>query len=566
MSNNHLVLLNSLINQKKSILAPDLSDAEFFEFFSAQEILKNEDLSTEEIQASITDGTRDGGVDSFFLFLDGVFISNEDELEVEVKKSSQFELFLIQSSTESGFKENKVISIGKTLNDIFDFSKNPEELQQLYNTSLCDKANKFRELYVNNASKFPKININFFYINKSLDRPNSCVSIQASKIKESVENSIGKNCIFNFNFVNASDLWEISSKSSIETFELTITASPISTTEKDAVCFVPLESYYKFITDEKGYLMKYIFESNVRDYQGKVEVNTSIEQTLEQTDSDEEFWWLNNGITIICSNFRFTGSKLTIEDPQIVNGLQTSNMIFHYFSKQQNTTDNRHVLIRVINPIDSNSRDRIIKATNSQTAMLPAQLRATDKIQKDIEYYFEQNGLYYDRRKSFHKNQNRPLAKIIGISALSQAVHALLNAKPHESRARPASLIKDSKIYNQIFNDKYDMQLYLNCAKIIKIIDQFMKSETAADYSKDLKYHLALLATCKHFNKQKLTERDLIFQEELNLSHDLLQSCIENLHKQISSEIEDEKTSFNTYLKRAQSTESIQIILNTSAV
>ncbi|ARM32676.1 AIPR family protein [Legionella longbeachae] len=561
MGSNHLVLLNSLITQQKKILAPDLSEAEFFEFFTAQEILKNEDLSSEEIRESITDGTRDGGIDSIFLFLNGVFIGNDVEEDIEVKKASQFELFILQSSTESGFRENKVITIGETLKDIFDFNKDYKDLQELYNPDICNKALQFKELYVDNASKFPKINIHFYYINKSLESPHSSVLTQSKKIKKNIEKSIGKNCVFDFQFINASDLWEIASKSSIETFELTITDSPIATTEKDTVCFVPLESYYKFITDENGNLIKYIFESNVRDYQGKVEVNRSIEQTLEQEDPEEEFWWLNNGITIICSNFTFTGKKLTIEDPQIVNGLQTSNMIYHYFSKQPNKSDKRHVLIRVIHPADSNSRDRIIKATNSQTAMLPAQLRATDKIQKNIEYYFEQNGLYYDRRKSFHKNQNRPLAKIIGISALSQAVHALLNGKPHESRAKPASLIKDEKTYNQIFNEKYDMQLYLNCAKIIKVIDKFMKSESACNYPKDLKYHLALLAICKYFNKEELSEKDLIFKNELNLSDELLQKCIENLYFQMYQEVDSAKTSFNTYLKRAQSTECIQNLL-----
>lgn len=563
MSNNHLVLLNGLITQQKEILAPDLSEVEFFEFFTAQEILKNEDLSVEEIQESITDGTRDGGIDSFFLFLDGVFVGNDDvEEDIKVKKGSQFELFILQSSTESGFKENKVISIGETLKDIFDFNKDYKDLQELYNPHICNKALQFKALYVDNASKFPKINIHFYYINKALSSPHTNVIIQSEKIKKNIEKSIGENCVFNFKFVNASDLWEIASKNSIETFELIITDSPIATTENDSVCFVPLESYYKFITDTNGNLIKYIFESNVRDYQGKVEVNMSIEQTLEQKKPEEEFWWLNNGITIICSNFRFTGKKLTIEDPQIVNGLQTSSMIYQYFSKQPDKSDKRHILIRMIRSVESNSRDRIIKATNSQTAMLPAQLRATDKIQKNIESYFEKNGLFYDRRKSFHKNQNRPLAKIIGISALSQAIHALINAKPHESRAKPASLIKDERTYSQIFNEEYNLQLYLNCAKIIKIIDNFMKSESASDYPKDLKYHLALLAICKYFNKTHLTSNDLIFHEEVVLSHELLEKCIKDLYNQISYEVEAENISFNTYLKRAESTNAVVILLS----
>jgi AIPR protein len=84
----------------------------------------------------------------------------------------------------------------------------------------------------------------------------------------------------------------------------------------------------------------------------------------------------------------------------------------------------------VIVPEDPTSRDRVIKATNSQTSIPPASLRATDKIHRDIEEYLKPMGLYYDRRKNFYKNEGLQVDKIVGMPYLAQAVMAIALRRP----------------------------------------------------------------------------------------------------------------------------------------
>ena len=112
--------------------------------------------------------------------------------------------------------------------------------------------------------------------------------------------------------------------------------------------------------------------------------------------------------------------KLTVDDPPIVNGLQTSRVIFDTIEK--GATDDRTVLIRVIETTDQKTQDRIIKATNSQNRMQAASLRMTDQIHRDIEQTFKEEGLFYDRRKGLYKDQGRPIKKIISVNAVAQAV------------------------------------------------------------------------------------------------------------------------------------------------
>ena len=91
-----------------------------------------------------------------------------------------------------------------------------------------------------------------------------------------------------------------------------------------------------------------------------------------------------------------TVKELRISHPEIVNGLQTSNEIYNYFVSHPNMleSENRCLLVRVIVPETDDSRDKIIFATNSQTAIPKASLRATDSIHRQIELFFRPRDLY----------------------------------------------------------------------------------------------------------------------------------------------------------------------------
>jgi hypothetical protein len=240
---------------------------------------------------------------------------------------------------------------------------------------------------------------------------------------------------------------------------------------------VKLADYYKFLRDGNSQVRSDIFDANVRDYQGTTEVNREILKTLEQ-DINDDFWWFNNGITILSSKAVSSGSIITIENPQVVNGLQTSTQIEAYCEKNYEIEDNRTVMVKVVALADEEIRDKIIKATNNQNPVPPASLRATDKIQRDIEHHLKNNSLFYDRRKNFYKNDGKPASKIISISLLAQAVMTIFRGEPNNARARPSSLIKDNSVYNSLFSEKFPLDSYLYAAQSVRNIDVFLKEKS----------------------------------------------------------------------------------------
>lgn len=403
MSSNDLVLIRELILQRNDELAPELSKSEYFNIFAAEQALKDRDLSYDEISDGIIDGGGDGGIDAIYLFINDT-LCREIIDPSDYKRYVPVELVFIQSTTARGFTEDYMNRFCATARDLLDLDSDRVNLNSVYNYSLIEKINLFSECFKALASKLPKLSISYFYAAFATEiHPN--VQRKVDHLKGVVENAFSP-VAFSFDFLTAGKLLQHARRTPKSTHDLKLAETPISTGQKAYVCLANLPDYYSFISEE-GRLNERMFEGNVRDYQGNVEVNRKIRDTLT-SDFPEDFWWLNNGITVLCTEAMVSGKTLTIENAEVVNGLQTSRELFDAFSTKPKNLDGKSILVRVIETEDTESRDQIIRATNSQTRIPIASLRATDKIHRDIEDFLANKGLFYDRRKNFLKTKGNP--------------------------------------------------------------------------------------------------------------------------------------------------------------
>ncbi len=531
MSRNQQLILNTLLQQQKDSLNPLLSDQEYFHLFVTEQVLKNFELSYDELEEGIVDNGGDGGIDSIYTFVNSELIQRDTEL-LDGKRNSIIDIFIIQSKNTNGFSESAIEKCVSSANDLFDLIKSSEDLRTVYNNELLTNREVFKNQYLHLASKFPVINFHYFYATKGTEvHPN--VERKVGQLVEVINKHFDKANI-SFEFLTASKLIELSRREQVKTKSMVLLDNPISTQDGGYIAIVPLRNYFDFITEENGDLIKYFFDSNIRDYQGSVEVNSGIKDTLLESASKEDFWWLNNGITITASDATFASKRLQIEEPQIVNGLQTSFEIYNYFNINKIDTDQRNVLIRVVKTKDEKSRLKVIKATNSQTNIPPASLRATDPIHRDIEDFLFAKGFYYDRRKNYHKNQLRPINKIISIPFLAQVVMSTLQQKPDYARARPSTIIKNNSDYEAIFNNNIPIELYYKLTSIqqsveiaLKIFDNPKLTRTQIG---DIKFHIPMYVVGKLTGSlkpsaQKISEIDITL-----LTDEMLKEAIENTY------------------------------------
>jgi hypothetical protein len=383
------------------------------------------------------------------------------------------ELHIIQSKTSGGYSEvpvNKLISL---TNHLLRLDANYNELTQ-YNDAVKSAVDNFRAVYRQLASKFPSLKIKYYYASKKADEHvHDNLSKKALEL-EGAAQSLFQDADVSVEFLGARRLLDLARRRPKTTYELRVSKSLSGV--NGYVVLSSLTDYNRFLRDGDGKVKPELFESNVRDFQGATEVNAEIGNTL-RTETAVDFWWMNNGVTILSSRATLNGDAVTIENPQIVNGLQTSTQIARHFDTAQGE-DNRSVMVKIVSSEVEETRDKIIKATNSQNAVQPATLRATDKVQRDIEETLKASGLYYDRRKNFYKNEGKPADKIISIPLMAQAVMSLILARPDTARARPSSLIKDNTVYAEVFSESHPVSLYANAAALIRTVDRVLKSRS----------------------------------------------------------------------------------------
>lgn len=209
-----------------------------------------------------------------------------------------------------------------------------------------------------------------------------------------------------------------------------------------------------------------------------------------------------------------TSKKLSVDNPEIVNGLQTSHEIYNYFSENPTrlSEEDRNILVRFIVPVSEEVRDDIIFATNNQTNIPKSSLRVTDPIHLQIEMYCKSRGLYYDRRKNYYKNQKKNSGEIISVSFLAQCLISILLRKPDFARSRPSTLLTDDETYSKLYSEKYSLEVYYKVGKIGKMIQNYLRklpNWTTAEKS-DILFYLLYALCAKILNKTNIGIQDVI--------------------------------------------------------
>ena len=511
MSKNAQILLENLIEQEFRNNDNYSNISEYFEFFSASQILKNQGLSDDEVDNGIVGKGLDGGCDSIYLFLNNLLITPDVVEHISAPKDSILEMIIIQSKKTTSFGEDAVMKWKTISGNLLDLSKTTTDFTARYNADILEAFTTFRDTYTRLITSRVKLKFRFYYATLASElHPN--VIQQAEELKDTIK-GLFPNAVVEVTFVDSDTLFEMYNAVIENRVNLKFADIPISPNQKNYVALVDLKSYFNFIVNDEGDVRKSFFDSNVRDYQGKNNVNSSISETLHRAD-DNDFWWLNNGVTVLASEATLVNNReLQIVNPEIVNGLQTSMEIYNYFSENREAleSEKRSILLRIIVPDNEESRDQIIFATNNQTNIPKATLRVTDPIHLQIEMYFKRRGLFYDRRKNYYKNQGHKPAEIVGVSFLAQCLITIFLKKPDYARARPSTLLNDEKTYNELYEKNNNLEVFYRVALLGKKIQKNVRS--GSDYSSaeksDILYYVLYAVIADVLGKRNITPADI---------------------------------------------------------
>lgn len=219
-----------------------------------------------------------------------------------------------------------------------------------------------------------------------------------------------------------------------------------------------------------------LLQRNIRRYLGLNEnrVNAEIHRTLADPKDRENFYFFNNGITIICKSFRHNALQgadyqLKMENMQVINGGQTCKTIQETLNSSSMFSDyqNTYVMVRVYELADGDEGfvTDITYATNSQNPVDLRDLRSNDELQKNLELGMADLGYTYKRQRE----EGGTGTHVITSSMAAEATLAVWREKPHQAKFRRKEHF--GRLYEGIFRE-------LNAAQAILSVMIFRSAES----------------------------------------------------------------------------------------
>src|ERR1043166_9637336 len=165
MAKNDVMLLDGIIDQRLVEELPSGKRDEVFEFFALEELLKDYDLSREEIESGWIDGEGDGGFDGVYVIINGQLL--EDATDFAWPRShASIDVWLITCKHHSTFLQATLDAILATIQELCDLARPLDKLHGTYSDDLL----VFRSLLEATLRRLsigrPKLNFNIIYASR----------------------------------------------------------------------------------------------------------------------------------------------------------------------------------------------------------------------------------------------------------------------------------------------------------------------------------------------------------------------------------------------------------------
>lgn len=498
---------NSLIKDflEKFNFPQSIDDAQRFEHFVNYIILEKflEERLDIDILESINIGINGTiGIDGFCILINNRLVSSIDDLKdaLSSSKKPSADVFFIQAKTENKFNISSISSFGDAIDDFV------SEIQQYnWTDNAKESINLFKYLIdnINELSQNPSCHICYATLGKYNQDDINLEAIK-SRINEKIQNQrIFSDIDFLYKDADSlqADYRKIGQKISRKfNFKDKKLIPSIEGVQEAYIGIIPVQTIIDLIEDN-GDLMPSIFYDNVRDYQGENKVNSEIKKSIEDDRLKFAFSILNNGITIVAESISLSRDDVTIENYQIVNGLQTSRVL--YDSKDL-LVDGMYVPIKLVVTQDEFIVSKVIRSTNRQTEVKEEDLIAFSDFQKSLEDYFkmdrDNDKLYYERRsRQYNGIDNIEQSAIISKSTLIKVMGSFYFMKPNLATRYFGALF--AEFGSNLFKDNHKLEFYYIASLIYyKLEKVFSNGEIDKRYRK-LKYFLLMMIRLEYESK-----------------------------------------------------------------
>ena len=281
------------------------------------------------LEISSVGGQNDMGIDGIAIKVNGVFVTTKQEIDsiIELNHTISVEFIFIQSkfknNTDSG-------EFSKFADGVYDFLCNShfEPHNEKIESLIILKDYIFSDEIMPSWKDAPVVRT--FYVIFGEWNDNIHINAKVKALEDKIYNLNDYGDFYHKNY-GAPDINKIYDENH-NNFNIVLNVlsalefEEVSGISNSQAILCNAEEFIKLIVTNEGEMRKTLFADNVRDYQGNTQINQNMLSTIQN--DPKLFLLLNNGITIVCNKLVSSNRKVTITNPQIVNGCQTSNVIY----------------------------------------------------------------------------------------------------------------------------------------------------------------------------------------------------------------------------------------------
>lgn len=445
--------LNSIFREVSNIIKKEsFHEDKAFVVFLLREIFGLEESIVQE--ATEVGGSGDCGIDAFWI----------DESSINILQAKYYENIKVEEKEIDNF-DNSLLYLDQP------------------STTLEGRCNKYFKNIVDDylEAKEKKYNINLFFVTTS-DYTNAAKKkldiLKRVDLGRMIDIWDGSELVKRWNESRQPSKPDV--EISLNSKEYFISKGVAGVEAPYAVCTVSAVDLYQAYRHNRSS----IFTQNLRYYLNKTgKINKEIKAIIEDVEQSKNFWYYNNGLTIICDDFELKsekgGEKLEIKNFQIVNGAQTTRSIYESGKDRIGSVT---VLARIIK---TNGNDPLIQRirdyNNRQNPTKPRDFVSHDTRQINLQNSFEQLGFFYEIKRG-ERNEYEQQKKIktkrldvIDNLTVAQAYLSFIGFPAQAKSQKNDILDPDKDFYGKIFTDERHVEELLfsyKCYEYVKNINK----------------------------------------------------------------------------------------------
>lgn len=478
----------------------DKDEENIFEHFVNYTITSN--LLEDELENINAVSTRQAqGIDGIAIIINNRLITEEsDLLKIGENEKLKIEIGFIQATILKKFDLKKFQSF---VDDVVNFLTNSNKIEPY--SSIYTKLLNEEDDYIDSLEDTPKIYL--FFVSGRTDHKLSDSEIKKEKNKinhrKELEGRIILNGLYFFQKEEIKKEYDkIAKYHSIQLkFDKNVQLDELEKIEFSLLATIKFSELKKLILTSNKKLRERLFIENVRSYIGDTNVNIDIKNTLNNDEYKIYFPYLNNGLTIMCDSIekhKVKPNEFILNYPRIINGCQTTHIIFEKYNESPESVENIEVVTKIIATKDNDLKKQIIFAANNQNS-IDKDLQSLNDFHGRIEEYFlgvDTMLLYFERLRGQHSQINPPYSRI-NIENLAKVYISVFLFEPHKMKSNAIKKINDYQNKKKIFNEKDEPINYYYCGLLYYWLNHFIVNNEIELKSKTMDMHLIMACNIK---------------------------------------------------------------------